>query len=108
MPRRLSSLGAPESLLFLHHEAVDPAAGRQAFLLQQSAELVAFAAESDDQHRGEVRMARIAPERAAQQLHRLAAHLHAAADGMAEGHHADYVTTFVKPPPPPESESLNA
>ncbi len=72
----------------LHDESVQVRAGHQCLLLHQALELVALAAQADHQGRREIGMARIAGHGPAQQLHRLPRHLHAAADGVAEGHHA--------------------
>ena len=54
-------------------EGVQRGPGRpRLFLLEQAADLVRLAAEADDQHRREVRVARVAAERAPQHLQRLA------------------------------------
>ena len=55
---------------------------------KQRADLVRLAAESDDQHAGEVGMARIAAERAAQDRHAVALRVHAAAAAVRQRDHA--------------------
>ena len=55
---------------------------------QQRADLVGLAAQADDQHAGEVRVPRVAAERAAQQVHALAVRVHAAARAVGQRDHA--------------------
>ena len=51
---------------------------------EQRADLVRLAAQADDQHAGEVRVPRVAAERAAQELHALAVRVHAAAGAVRQ------------------------
>ena len=55
---------------------------------EQRADLVRFAAEPDDQHAGEVRVARVAAERPPQERHPLAARIHPAARSVRQRDHA--------------------
>ena len=57
----------------------------------ERADLIGLTAEADHQNRMEIHMSRIAGERAAEQRHALAVHVHAAANGMRHSDHAVYV-----------------
>jgi hypothetical protein len=72
----------------LHDEGLQARTLAQALRLQQAGDLVAFAAQADHQHGGQVGMAHRAGQRAAQQVHGLAGHFHAATQAMGEGGHA--------------------
>jgi hypothetical protein len=69
----------------LHDEGAQPRVFLELLFLQQRADLVALAAETDDETAGEVRVPRVAAERAAQEVHRLAGLFHAAAGAVREG-----------------------
>ena len=60
----------------------------QALLLEQAGDLVGLAAQPDHQHAGEVGVARIAAQRAAQDLQRLAVAGRRAAGAVGERDHA--------------------
>ncbi len=56
----------------------------QALRLDQAGDLVALAAQADDQHAGQVRVARVAGDRATQHVEVIARRRHAAAAGLRE------------------------
>ncbi len=72
----------------LDGEGMQPRAGLEPFGLEQAVDLVGFAAEPEHQHAGEVGMARVARDGAAQGVHRLAFARHAAAVPVHQRDHA--------------------
>ena len=75
----------PRAAGLLDVEGVELRAGGQALLLEHAVDLVGLAAEADHHHRGEVGMARIAAEGAAQHLQRLAGAVGGAAGAVGQG-----------------------
>jgi hypothetical protein len=64
---------------------------------EERADLVRLAAQADDQHAGEIRMARVAAERAPQKLHAVAMGVHAAAGAVRQGNHAVHAGKRLEP-----------
>ena len=73
---------------FLDGEGAERSSRLQALRRRAGVDLVRLAAQADDQYAGEIRMARIARQRAAQDVHALAFGSHAAAGLVRERHHA--------------------
>ena len=68
----------------LDRERAQQRALGQVLRAEQRADLVRLAAQAHDQHTGEVRVPRVAAERAAQQLHAFAVRVHAAAGAVRQ------------------------
>ncbi len=75
----------------LDREGVQPGAGLQTLGLDQRVDLIGFAAEADDQHGGEVDVARVAGERTPQHLQRFAIRRHRTAHAVSQCDHAIHV-----------------
>jgi hypothetical protein len=88
--QHLATISMPCAIVLRGAAGVLDAEGTQqrAFLQvlapKQRADLVRFAAEADDEHAGEVRVPRIAAERAPQQQHAVAVRVHAAARAVRQ------------------------
>ena len=80
--------GLPRAAGLLDVEGMQLRPGREALLLEHAVDLVGLAAEADHHHRGEVRVARIAAEGAAQHLQRLAVAGGGAAGAVRQRDHA--------------------
>jgi hypothetical protein len=89
--------GLARAAHFLHHHGAQQAALLQALRIHQVRDLVALAAQADDQHAGQVGMARVAGQRAAQQVEVRAGRRHAAAGGLREGGDAVDVRKVLQP-----------
>ena len=75
----------------LHHQRVHQVAGFQALTGHQICHLVALAAQSDNQHTRQVRMPRVARQRAAQHIEMLGWRRHPAAARLRKCHHAIHI-----------------
>ena len=75
----------PGAAAFLHDHGAQLRPFDQILRAEQPADLAAFAAETDNKRARDVGVADIAGEGPLQQIHRLAGHLHAAAQRMGEG-----------------------
>ena len=69
---------------FLHHEGLQAVADIKPLFLHQPLDLVALAAETNDQRTGQIGMTRVAGHGPPQQIHRLAGHFHATAGAVRE------------------------
>ena len=81
----------------LHHKGFQARTDVEALLLHQPFDLIALAAEADDQRTGQVGMPGITRHGPPQQIHRFAGHFHAAAGTVGEGTDAVDVRIICKP-----------